>query len=123
MGVTDELLARLRTVPGAVTVFDTTPPDNYSAKSVALILQQVASVPGKSIDGAIYGEELTYQVSVRGANRASVSAVVQAVIDSLHGYRSSTLKYVSYESAPGLIAEGSGSLREYHAPVDFIVTT
>jgi hypothetical protein len=124
MAVADELLARLRAVPGIASAFDTSAPDRHPfGASPTLILQHVSTVPTHSIDGALALDEDRWQVSVIGANLANVRTVAQAVRDSLHGYRSDAIKYVSFESAPGEFSEGSGATREHHAPVDFIVTT
>jgi hypothetical protein len=124
MPAADELLARLRAVPGIAKAFDTEAPAGYTfGPSPALILQHVSTAPTHSIDGALALDEDRWQVSVIGANLANVRTVALAVRDSLHGYRSDAIKYVGFESAPGVISEGSGPTREYHAPVDFIVTT
>lgn len=122
MAVADELIARLKSVPGVAAVFDTETPDSYTLGSApTLVLQHVSGVGQKTIVGGIYASEERWQVSVLGAHVGKVREVAQAVIDALHGYSSDAIRRVDYESWPGTIAEGKGSTREYHAPVDFMV--
>lgn len=123
MTTAEELLARLRTIEGVAAVFDTDA-ETYSAQaSPFLVLQHISGVPAHAIDGTLHTTEERWQVSVRGRNLHRVRTVAQAVSDSLDGYHSDAIKWVAYESWPGTIQEGSGTAREFHAPVDFTVTT
>jgi hypothetical protein len=122
MSVVDDLLARLRTISGVAHVYDTDA-DRYIAQAApALILQNISGVGATTIEGSIHTVEERWQVSVRGTNLAKVRAIAQDVRDSLHGYRSDSIKYCAWESSPGVIRE-DGQTVEYHAPVDFMVTT
>jgi hypothetical protein len=124
MAVHDELMARLATV-GAAAVFDleTLPDSPPNTSAPYLILQEISAVPDLPIDGGILGTEERWQVSVRGAKLHAVRTMAQAVISSLHMFTSATIKLCEYESWPGTIAEGAGSTRQFHAPVDFTVKT
>jgi hypothetical protein len=117
--VVDDLLTRLRTL-GAAAVFDTEVGDGHSVGvTPTLIVQHVSSVPEHAIDGAKYGESERWQVSVRGSSLHRVRIMAQTVIAALDNYTSESIARATYESWPGTIREGSGSTREYHAPVDF----
>jgi hypothetical protein len=122
MAVHDELMARLATV-GASAVFDIeTLPDSYtSGANPYLILQDISSTPETAIDGAIYANSERWQVSVRGKKLHAVRTMAQAVIASLHGFTSESIARADYEVWPGTIPEGTGSAREFHAPVDFMI--
>jgi hypothetical protein len=122
MAVHDELMERLATV-GAANVFDIeTLPDNYtSGPSPYLILQDISSTPETTIEGTIYANSERWQVSVRGKNLHAVRTMAQAVQASLHGFTSDSIARADYEAWPGTIREGTGSAREFHAPVDFII--
>lgn len=120
--VADDLIARLKTL-GAAQVFDIeTLPDNYtSGAKPYLIVQHVSTVPSHAIDGALYGNEDRWQVSVRGKKLHAVRVMAQAVIAALDGYTSESIARSTHESWPGTISEGTGSQREFHAPVDFTI--
>lgn len=119
--VADDLIARLADVRAA-RIFDTEASDGYSFGPVpTLIVQHISAAPSASIDGALYASTERWQVSAIGTKLHSVRIMAQAVIRSLHGYTSESIKRADYDSWPGTIAEGSGPTRTYHAPVDFSI--
>lgn len=121
MAVVDEILARLRSIPGVAAVFDTALPTGHTVPNApVLVLHHISTVPEVEIAGGIAGSEDRWQVSVRASTPPATRAGVQAVRDALHGYQSDTIAWCGFESAPG-VAQESASPSVFHAPVDFLV--